>query len=177
MGVRKKKHRSEKRREGGFKIKTRFDKKPRKERVRPPSASAKALWSSKKTLIQNYEALGISYDPNKTLTQLAAERALKDDELSLSAAEPADDKGKELLSSILEVPEPKERKQRNLGVRERVYMKRLWDKYGDNYNAMARDVKLNTMQYTKKHLKRKIGIYLQSYQEKMDRLEAEKRLR
>lgn len=83
-------------------------------------------------------------------------------------------------------------------------MKKLHDKHGDNFDVriillglefcwlvivlgwlsldsasdllqgMVRDVKLNPNQYTKKHLKKKIAIYLEYYKEKMAKQAADK---
>ncbi|CAG8551787.1 5449_t:CDS:2, partial [Paraglomus occultum] len=39
------------------------------------------------------------------------------------------------------------------GAAQKQYIKRLIDKHGDNYKAMARDIKLNIYQHTKAQLK------------------------
>jgi len=168
MGVRKKKTRVSKRRTGGHKIKTKFDKKKSKEVIRLPTPQARAIWRKDKTLHENYLALGLALDPNKSVTKLSAERESKGEPASVSDDVPDDRQGKSYLKDLLEVPDAAEKKAPNLGVRERHYVKKLYDKHGDNFDSMARDVKLNVNQYTKKQLKRKVAIYVAVYKEVMD---------
>jgi len=168
MGVRKKKTRVSKRRAGGYKIKTKFDKKKSKDVVHLPTPQARALWSKEKTLHENYKALGLTLDPNASVSKLSFEREREGEPVSLSDDVPDDRQGKTYLTDLLAVPEAREKKAPNLGVRERHYVKKLHDKHGDNFEAMARDVKLNFNQYTKKQLKRKVATYISTYKEAME---------
>jgi len=86
-----------------------------------------------------------------------------------------DDENKTELKTLLNVPQPADRKPPNLGIRERWYFKRLHDKWGENYKAMARDIKLNPNQYTKTICRRRVQIYLQYYKDLLEKIEQDKK--
>jgi len=71
------------------------------------------------------------------------------------------------VKELLDVPEPNPEKPK-LGLRERWYFKRLYDKYNTDYETMARDYKLNTNQFTATQLQKKINLYIDTYKTTCD---------
>jgi len=172
MGAAKRKKKRAKKATGGYVIKRRRQLPGNK--VKTPFTKhqpARLLWSEKKSIKENYKAIGLSLDPNFNLTKLADKVNEKQEKPFDIDDEVLDDvEGKEHLQDLLDVPEPAPPKQPKLGIRERWYFKRLHDKYGDNYAAMARDIKLNPNQYTQKECKKKVVIYINTYKKELDKL-------
>lgn len=67
------------------------------------------------------------------------------------------------LKTKLEAFEEEKVKKVFFAKNERKYWARLIEKYGDDYKAMARDIKLNTHQHTKKKCEKKCKLYHQLY--------------
>eukprot|EP01123_Difflugia_compressa_P011555 TRINITY_DN4666_c0_g1_i1.p1 TRINITY_DN4666_c0_g1~~TRINITY_DN4666_c0_g1_i1.p1 ORF type:complete len:179 (-),score=40.95 TRINITY_DN4666_c0_g1_i1:71-607(-) len=116
----------------------------------------------------NYGHLGLSYDPNATI-KYEIPQDIEADEFVVP-----DDPTKSELAPLLKIPEAAPKKKPNLGIRERWYFKRLHDKWGQDYKAMARDIKLNPNQYTPTICKKRIGIYVQYYKERLEKIEKKK---
>jgi Lhr-like helicase len=68
----------------------------------------------------------------------------------------------------LSVPEAVPRSRKGMGKLERAYFKALIKKYGTDYAAMARDMKLNMQQYTPTYIENKCKIYIENYANKED---------
>jgi hypothetical protein len=145
-------------------------KQPKLPRIPKSTAILRKLWNDKKSLRANYLKVGLSLAPNEVVSrthrQLRRSGHLPPD-VDENVQIP-DDPNKEVLKKILGVPEAADPRPPKLGVRERVYIRRLIDKYGTNYVAMARDMKLNYNQYTKKELKKKCQVYEQFYRNPVD---------
>jgi hypothetical protein len=128
-------------------------------------------WNKKKTLKANYESVGLSFDPNKTIEDTTKKLMYKgvlenefvadlDDVRSQNLPK---EKGYDKLVKDLEVPEAAPPKQPTLGTRERHYWVALYKKYGDNYKKMQMDSKLNYLQHSSGTCKKKINILLDYY--------------
>ena len=64
------------------------------------------------------------------------------------------------LRKMLEGPSEKKRTSR-LGVEDVSYLENLLKKWGENYERMAKDVRLNRMQWTAKQIQKKHEAYQQ----------------
>ncbi|KAL6054361.1 Nucleolar protein 16 [Balamuthia mandrillaris] len=122
--------------------------KRRRAKVRQPSSiqkehfplkcedpAVKARWDPKKTIRQNYQALGLKMNPNQP---------------DFVAPDPVQ----------LTVPPPAERQPARLSKMERAYVRNWIKKHGDNYKAMSRDLKNNPLQLTPKQLRKKCEMFL-----------------
>eukprot|EP01115_Flamella_aegyptia_P000998 TRINITY_DN11577_c0_g1_i1.p1 TRINITY_DN11577_c0_g1~~TRINITY_DN11577_c0_g1_i1.p1 ORF type:complete len:199 (+),score=22.06 TRINITY_DN11577_c0_g1_i1:121-717(+) len=101
----------------------------------------KENWDTDKTVSENYKLLGLKLNPNK-ITKEIVEPKINIEE---SVPEPADPKGPKLSHA------------------EIYYFRALIKKYGQNYKAMKRDIKLNFYQHTKPVLKKKCELYELQY--------------
>mmetsp|Transcript_1653 Transcript_1653/g.5874 ORF Transcript_1653/g.5874 Transcript_1653/m.5874 type:complete len:200 (+) Transcript_1653:38-637(+) len=102
-----------------------------------------ASWDLKRTLRQNYAAIGLRSDPNAW-----------NDEQDLEVPEDAPE---------LVPPKEKPKRAPRLTHGEVTYFAALIDKYGDDYRKMSRDIKLNYYQHSKGQLKKKCEIYMEYY--------------
>lgn len=149
-------------------------KKKKVPQIRSKVEYVNSQFESKNSLRTGYNTVGISFDPNETISNNIAalseqglipsrkELLQREDDLDEIAipADPTLDNWKE----VMEIPELKP-KGRNvfLAPMERKYWARLVKKYGDNYEAMARDIKLNNFQHTKKICEKKVKIFQEMY--------------
>lgn len=133
-----------------------------------------------KSLRTGYTDVGISFDPNKSVS--AALRKMSDAgavpsrkglyELDVDAADlqiPEDAEMQE-WKETMEIPELKS-KGRNIFLApfERAYWQRLIAKYGTDYKAMSRDIKLNNYQHTELVCKKKVAIFMEKYNDDLSR--------
>jgi len=171
MGVAARKKKRLRRLNGQYRMIKRKEK--RAPKIDTRSEIVKEMWDPKKTLKQNYENIGISYNPSENIMKLQYDLVVKNELGELERNEDGeivikdDVEGKMELSKILKVPDPAPKKEDKLGTRERWYWKKLYDKYNDNYKAMARDTKLNYNQYTAKVCSKKTQLYINRYKDKL----------
>lgn len=121
-----------------------------------------------------YANVGLAFDPNLSVTanaqRLSEKRALPSREelskLDIDASELAvpEDEEMQAWKETMEIPEV-ERKGRNvfLAPFERAYWARLIAKHGENYAAMARDIKVNNYQHTQRTCEKKCAIFKELY--------------
>lgn len=110
----------------------------------------KENWDDKKSLNANYSKIGISTDPNKAVNNNPVNEEVFNQEL-------------EYLKTQLEAFEEEKVKRVFFAKKERKYWARLIEKYGDDYKAMAKDIKLNNYQHTKKKCEKKCKLYHELY--------------
>jgi nucleolar protein 16 len=108
----------------------------------------RALWNHKLTTKQNYEQIGLNVDPNSF-------QAIRK---SIEGAEGALDDEPRLFrvpdSDILNDRNAR-RPENYMSEEEIKYLRRLIAKHGEDYAAMARDIKTNDMQWTENKLMRR----------------------
>eukprot|EP01122_Echinamoeba_exundans_P002768 TRINITY_DN12752_c0_g1_i1.p1 TRINITY_DN12752_c0_g1~~TRINITY_DN12752_c0_g1_i1.p1 ORF type:complete len:191 (+),score=48.62 TRINITY_DN12752_c0_g1_i1:34-573(+) len=173
MGIQKRRRRKAKTEQGNIQQPKRANRDKHTPKRPHISATIDKMWDPKKTLKENYAAAGLAYDPNEvvnsTTQNLVAKGILPDPEVAdleeIIEHEIPVARGTKKLIEKLDVPEAAPPKEKYLGVRERHYWKALYKKYGSNYGAMERDMKLNNKQYTKKQCEKKIALLLEKYTE------------
>eukprot|EP01130_Rhizamoeba_saxonica_P012676 TRINITY_DN5377_c0_g1_i1.p1 TRINITY_DN5377_c0_g1~~TRINITY_DN5377_c0_g1_i1.p1 ORF type:complete len:179 (-),score=45.32 TRINITY_DN5377_c0_g1_i1:90-626(-) len=167
MGVAKRKRRKVKKQNGMFKVSR--DKKRTIPKLNMGTAKTKQIWKDGRSLKKNYQNLGISYNPSETVLSEQIKISYDQYEGNVEFDEDGlviiheDVQGKNDLKDLLEIPEPAPPQEKKLGTTQRFYWKRLYDKHGDNYQAMAMDIKLNTLQHAKKACKKFIALYKEKY--------------
>jgi len=92
-------------------------------------------WNYKKTINQNYRDMGLMINPNS--------------KAKIKVQDPID----------LKVPEAAPPTRKRLSNLEIKYCERLIRKYGDDYRAMSRDIKLNNYQFTPSQLAKKCNTF------------------
>eukprot|EP01103_Thecamoeba_quadrilineata_P003582 TRINITY_DN13342_c0_g1_i1.p1 TRINITY_DN13342_c0_g1~~TRINITY_DN13342_c0_g1_i1.p1 ORF type:complete len:185 (-),score=53.17 TRINITY_DN13342_c0_g1_i1:144-698(-) len=134
-------------------------------------------WDKQRTIRQNFQALGLSINPNQTIPVVApglvvVEREQRKD---IQFQQKVDDdplvKSEDMTDLVnqLEVPAKKERPEPWLTDNEMICMRDLVKRYGDNHKKMSRDLKLNPFQLTKKILKKKSIMYHQQVKKKQEK--------
>ncbi|XP_014279945.1 nucleolar protein 16 [Halyomorpha halys] len=139
----------------------RFDvnrKRMRKKMNRLPNIQCDQLkteWDKKKSTRTNLEQMGLVYDPNKNIK-------IPSNKPKLNKAEPEPSVITEKTHVVrdLEV-EAKAPRQRNFKLpKSQVdWICKCIDKYNEDYEAMAKDRKLNFLQYTPNQLRTKINVF------------------
>uniref|UniRef100_M4C5T2 Nucleolar protein 16 n=1 Tax=Hyaloperonospora arabidopsidis (strain Emoy2) TaxID=559515 RepID=M4C5T2_HYAAE len=122
------------------KFKTKFVRDPKVQQV----------WDHNLTTYQNYVKLSLEANPN---AHHALRDSIKDAEGSLEALDEA---------RLFEVPDSDFLVERNtkrvanyVSEEETKYLRKLIAKYGEDYTKMARDIKVNNMQWTEQKLRRR----------------------
>uniref|UniRef100_A0A6B2LLM1 Nucleolar protein 16 n=1 Tax=Arcella intermedia TaxID=1963864 RepID=A0A6B2LLM1_9EUKA len=154
----------------GYRLNPRNKKKEKPVRLPIPTKLAKQKTLHYKSTAVNYELLGIVHNPNKTLdTKRTEDIDIETPNKHNIPAQPDKE-----MTDLLAIPAPPPEAPKTLGFKERWTWKKLFDKYGDNYKAMTRDIKLNPNQYTAKQCQKKIKIYLQTYKTLCDKIEQQR---
>jgi len=136
------------------------------KQIKVHSEKAKKLFHPKKSTKTNYQNLKLTYEPNKRIKE--EQKQLNREKIPIDMDPPSiPPVCTDELKEILQIPEAALFETR-LGNRERWYFKRLYDTYAQNYEAMAKDWKLNTQQLTAKQCEKKILLYLESYKKQCD---------
>ncbi|XP_020210058.1 nucleolar protein 16 [Cajanus cajan] len=121
------------------------------------SLTDEPLWDAEGTVNHNYHSFGVLTDPNAIAVP--------------SPAPPTVDSGSDLEEDDLKSALGKKRRDgrsappQPLTAMQRIHISRLVDKYGDDYQSMLMDIKLNPMQHSIGTLQ-KLCIRYQMYQEK-----------
>ena len=120
------------------------------------------VWDQKKTLRQNYQALGLQGDVNRAISENSVRskhpgKQSKDQAASASAQE-----GVEWVD-LDSIPRPEDERSRrvahNMSEEEQIYVSTLIERHGTDYKAMERDIKTNVYQWTASRLKRRCVRY------------------
>ena len=116
-------------------------------------------WDNRKTLAQNYKEMGLLTDVN------AIGKPKKEEKGGGGKAE-AGEHGEEkvgymipILKEIEEAPAPAPYVPKSMGLPEQRILDRLMRKHGEDYEAMARDIKVNVHQQTVAQLKKRIALF------------------
>lgn len=133
-----------------------------------------------KSMRSGYRDVGISFDPNTSITAAAAKLSttgvipsrkdlLKMDVESSELHVPQDSEMDD-WKETMEIPNVKS-KGRNvfLAPFERAYWQRLIAKYGTDCKAMSRDIKLNNYQHTERVCEKKVQIFMEKYNDDLSR--------
>ncbi|EQC33563.1 hypothetical protein SDRG_09069 [Saprolegnia diclina VS20] len=107
----------------------------------------KKLWDHKLTTKQNYEKIGLNRDPNAIAQIRACTEEIIDPEELFDVPD----------SDILNLNDERNHKkaENHMSEMEVAYLRPLLAKFGDDYAAMARDIKINNEQWTESKLKRR----------------------
>ena len=103
-------------------------------------AGVRDRWDTDATVKENYRQLGLKMDPNERAPKVKSDNPIE-----------------------FEVPAPAPSREPRLSHQEIACVRALIAKYGTNYRAMQRDIKINIYQNTKKQLKKKCELYLSKY--------------
>eukprot|EP00727_Mastigamoeba_balamuthi_P006813 m51a1_g2752 hypothetical protein (174) ;mRNA; f:962946-963600 len=145
--------------------------KKRRRSAIPGDKRVRAWWDPKKTVRQNYEAMGLVAQVNFTEAEPAALRPAEPttgpvmSEDAASSAAPASEQQPKRKHCVIsaartKLPAPKPVK---MTWTNKVYWSQLLAKHGQDYKAMARDIKLNPMQHAPDTCKKYCLQYLTSY--------------
>ena len=110
-------------------------------------------YEEKKTQYSNYKRLGLLYDANQIGAKRDSVTGFKP-RVKGAVAEPSSSGTKHVLEE--EMPEALITIRR-VPPGEVKVLRKLLAKYADDYTAMARDMRLNTLQHTAAHLRNRIG--------------------
>ena len=139
-----------------------------------------AEFAGEPSMRAGYANVGLAFDPNTSVSANAHRLSEKGvvpsreelSKLDVDASElavPEDDE-MQTWKDAMEIPEVVA-KGRNvfLAPFERAYWQRLIAKHGENYSAMARDIKLNNYQHTQKTCEKKCAIFRELYNDNLSR--------
>jgi len=156
-------------------------KKKKEPKIKSMVDLVNASFTGSKSMRNGYATAGISFDPNASVAasaiKLSAAGAIPSTaelrELDVDATElevPQDPEMKD-WKEVMEIPEVKP-VGRNvfLAPMERTYWRRLVARYGDDYAAMARDIKLNNYQHTQRVCEKKAILFRQLYRDDLSRI-------
>ncbi|KAF3954853.1 hypothetical protein CMV_019857 [Castanea mollissima] len=134
-------------------------------------------WDDKASVIQNYKSFGVVSNPNFLGVRSRTSHIIESDSLNVPPTQPSDqveadelelfDSGSDLEEDDLKSALGKKRKDGKsapplpLTTIQRVHISRLVEKYGDDYERMFMDSKLNAMQHsvaTLEKLCKRVGI-------------------
>ncbi|CAG2164234.1 unnamed protein product [Oppiella nova] len=106
-----------------------------KKNVKIECKSIRESWDQKKNMNANMTSMGLSLDPNKTLSKVMSKSDVKSDQRK---KDKTDTKSKVIseLEDMANKPQPKNFRFGPKNIKFCIYM---IEKYGDNYEAMARD--------------------------------------
>jgi transcriptional antiterminator Rof (Rho-off) len=140
-----------------------------------------ASFTGSRSMRNGYENVGIGFDPNASVANNAAKLSstgaiptlaeLRSKDIDAAEMQVPADPEMADWKEVMEIPEIKP-KGRNvfLAPMERAYWRKLVLKYGDDYAAMARDIKLNNYQHTQRVCEKKAIIYRQLYRDDLSRI-------
>ncbi|KAA8494529.1 Nucleolar protein 16 [Porphyridium purpureum] len=111
-------------------------------------ATVREAWDNSKNVRENLDAIGLAARANAPLNNKA--KASGDAQTAVVAR-------MEELAAVGEKEAP-----RHPAEGEAQVLEKLIAKHGDDYEAMARDIKINTMQHTSRVLERRVRRYLMS---------------
>mmetsp|Transcript_66280 Transcript_66280/g.156530 ORF Transcript_66280/g.156530 Transcript_66280/m.156530 type:complete len:156 (+) Transcript_66280:3-470(+) len=117
-----------------------------KKRARVQDETVAALWNPRKTMRQNYAALGLASTMEETTETASSKRPR---EIHTDYVEKA-----EVLAANPAPP------RITVAPGEHEFASRCLAKHGENYVAMAKDTKLNIYQHTPAQIRKKIEKYL-----------------
>ncbi|XP_004495960.1 uncharacterized protein [Cicer arietinum] len=98
-------------------------------------------WDDKGTVTQNYSSFGLLPDPNSLTNSFQLPDELNDSGSDLEEDDLKSALGKQRRDGNSAPPQP-------LTTIQRLHISRLVDKYGDDFQSMMMDIKLNPMQHS-----------------------------
>ena len=120
------------------------------------------VWDQKKTLRQNYQALGLSGNVNRSISENSV-RSKHPGKMSKEAAASASAREGVEWVDLDSIPRPEDERSRrvphNMSEEEQIYVSTLIERHGVDYKAMERDIKTNVYQWTASRLKRRCIRY------------------
>uniref|UniRef100_A0A2P2IJ80 Nucleolar protein 16 n=1 Tax=Rhizophora mucronata TaxID=61149 RepID=A0A2P2IJ80_RHIMU len=135
------------------------------------SANDRSKWDDKASVIQNYKSFGVVSNPNLLGVRSRTSHLIQAGSLNVPPPTPADDveslsSGSDLEEDDLKSALGKKRTDgknaplQPLTKMQRVYVARMVEKYGDDYQGMFMDIKLNAMQHSVATLEKLCKRYL-----------------
>lgn len=139
------------RRKGGTRVKRK--QKSRLHHISNSFANEKIAkrWNHAKTLRQNYAKLGLAFDSNGNL---AGSKQISEHAIHATKAETD-------IVELFDLPlggvdlSVSGKPRAHVSPEDKIYLNKLMNKYGEDYGAMARDIKLNFKQHTRAFLARR----------------------
>ncbi|EEF39251.1 nucleolar protein 16 [Ricinus communis] len=140
----------------------------------------RSKWDDKASVIQNYKSFGVVSNPNLLGVRSRTSHIVQTESLQVPPSPPPEgpidefeptDSGSDLEEDDLKSALGKKRRDgksaplQPLTTMQRIHIGRLIEKYGDNYQAMFMDSKLNVMQHSIATLEKFCKRYL-SYRDK-----------
>lgn len=128
-------------------------------RFKPPKFSdgiVQKNWDPRKTPTENLQNLGLQSKPNASINS----RGLKPTQSSRRSSNNDNNTNNEI--QLFDVPDSdtialiKAKNKLPVSIEDQKYIIKCFEKYGNDYAKMSRDIKVNDMQYTE-HFLRKIG--------------------
>ena len=143
-------------------LKKAWQKKKAKKNPQVNTDQLKAFWDPKKTLLENYKCLGIAADPNKSLEIPKARQLQNPEFMSIAEAkklnEPKEEVDTPALRRLIKDSQQPVEKKYDLNENDQLYCIYMMEKYGEDYDKMARDYK-NYYQDTACQIKKKITLF------------------
>ncbi|KAJ7526471.1 hypothetical protein O6H91_16G007700 [Diphasiastrum complanatum] len=127
-----------------------------------PNSGHRLEWNDKGTRLANYRSLGLVANPNllgarsgsEDVVQLASLQKFREEE-QMDQIDGSDMEADDVKSALgKKRKDGKRNPLQRLTLMQRVYVGRLIEKYGNDFEAMARDIKLNKMQHSSGSLKK-----------------------
>lgn len=111
-----------------------------------------AAWDNKKTLRQNYQALGLLSDVNVDLKARMPHGAtgLRDDNGGAMTAQ---------MTAIQNLPKGIPYEAKSMSIKEQKEVMSLMRQHGHDYDAMAKNIKVNVHQRTSRELQKRCELY------------------
>lgn len=147
-------------------LKKAWKKQKAKKQAKVTDETLKAAWNAHKSIEYNYAELGLSSDPNKTLSIPRTKTIIQPEVMDLQKAIELEDQNKfpsgkketrvvqELERRAKEAKDP----EYNLNENDRFMCIYMMEKYGQEFNKMERDYK-NYYQETAAQWKKKINLF------------------
>jgi hypothetical protein len=119
------------------------------------TAAIREAWDPHKTMQQNYAALGLDMDPNADIKKRIP-KVIPDADLRVESVasfhKKLEEAREQTENMVPYVP-------KSMSVNEQRILQMLIKKHGQNYEAMARDIKINVKQETARQLEKRIQLY------------------
>ncbi|EDQ88119.1 uncharacterized protein MONBRDRAFT_33025 [Monosiga brevicollis MX1] len=129
----------------------------RTTKVQIQNSTIARAWDPKKSLLDNFRELGLVVDTNVDLSGDAHRQKLRGGGITAPAREPTE-VVRELEQRAASVKTYKTFAARG----EIIFIQSCIQKHGLDYDAMAKDLKLNTYQHTANQLQRKVNKYVET---------------
>ena len=114
-------------------------------------------WDEKKTLQQNYAAMGLKLDANEDIKTMNRRKKEQEEEKQEAYGFMTEE-----LNEIADLPpqDPRSQQVKSMSLQEQYRLRDMLRKHGDDYQKMSRDLALNTLQETARQIEKRMTLYL-----------------